>query len=115
MWWLNCIKIYLDKIDKSVYQNIKDGKVNSTTTNVAETVGMSLMKKYPNIEIRPWFFPLHNMSMFSEHAMACPNADEVYDSLFCVPSSALLTERDIKEIAGCVKESFNEILGIPVM
>jgi len=45
------------------------------------------MKKYPNIEIRPAVFPLHTMGTFAKEAAACPNAEEVYDTLFCVPSS----------------------------
>lgn len=74
---------------------------------------MHLMKKHPYIEIRPAFFPLHKMGIFVQSAKACPNSEDVYDSLFCVPSSALLTHDDVKEVCEAVKEAFVEVLGIP--
>lgn len=106
VWWLNSIMLDKSKLDPARLKGLE---------NTAEAVGMALMKKYPNIEIRPAFFPLNTMSTFSAHAEACPNAQKVYDTLFCVPSSALLTESDIKEVCAAVKECFNEVLGIPVL
>lgn len=56
VWWLNSIMLDKSKLDPARLKGLE---------NTAEAVGMALMKKYPNIEIRPAFFPLHTMSTFA--------------------------------------------------
>lgn len=71
---------------------------------------MLLMKKYPHIEIRPAFFPLHSMAPFQEAAVyPCPNSEVLYRRLVCLPSSALLQEEDVKNIAQALVETFEEV------
>lgn len=97
VWWLNSIKIM---------------RPNDTgLENMAEAVGMEIMKNHPNVEIRPAFYPLHKMSSFEKHAQPCPNSEQIYDSMFCVPSSALLTETDVMEVCAAVKESLLSVVG----
>jgi dTDP-4-amino-4,6-dideoxygalactose transaminase len=74
----------------------------------AEKVGLLLMSKYPHIEVRPAFFPLHKMGIFVETAEPSPNADFLYDRLLCLPSSANLLEEDIMEICAAVRECVAE-------
>jgi len=73
-----------------------------------EKVGMQLMKIYPNIEIRPGFFPLHMMEIFqSAWVKPCPNAELLYDRLVCLPSSNQLTEKDIEQVCDALVEAMN--------
>jgi len=76
----------------------------------AEKVGMLLMQKYPHIEVRPAFYPLHTMDIFIDHAEQCPNAEFLYDRLLCLPSSANLEEEDIQEICSAVRECLHDII-----
>lgn len=108
VWWLNCLKIQIEKA--GVLAKVEQRKRENKQYNLAEEVGINLMKRCPHIEIRPAFFPLHKMSSFSRHARPCPNADEVYDTLLCVPSSAHLTKKDVTEVSAALKESLNEVL-----
>jgi dTDP-4-amino-4,6-dideoxygalactose transaminase len=89
---------------------ILEKSVKNKNFNLAECVGMDLMKRHPNIEIRPAFYPLHKMTSFIKDAMPCPNADNVYQTLLCVPSSAQLTEMDVKEVSGALRESLEDVL-----
>lgn len=71
-----------------------------------EKVGMQLMKIYPNIEIRPGFFPLNMMEIFqSAWVQPCPNAELLYDRLVCLPSSNQLTEKDIEQVCDALVEA----------
>jgi dTDP-4-amino-4,6-dideoxygalactose transaminase len=64
-----------------------------------EEVGMQLMKDYPDIEIRPGFFPIDQMKIFQhEKVVPCPNTDLLFRRLVCMPSSANLTEENIDRI-----------------
>jgi perosamine synthetase len=47
-----------------------------------EKVGMRLMAMYPDIEIRPGFFPLNQMAIFqSSWDQPCPNAEALFNRL----------------------------------
>lgn len=64
-----------------------------------ETVGMRLMQDFPDIEIRPGFYPLHNMGIFkSEWSQQCPNSESLYKSMVCLPSSNQLLRADVERI-----------------
>ena len=71
---------------------------------------MKLMKDSPHIEIRPAFFPLHKMACFASVAEPCPNADNVYDTLLCGPSSAQLLEEDVDQVCFALRKSVGEVL-----
>jgi dTDP-4-amino-4,6-dideoxygalactose transaminase len=86
VWWLNSVVLPKD--------------VGFT----AEELGHSIMENYPDIEVRPAFFPLHTMAPFKAGAQPCPNAEEVYRRLFCLPSSAQLSDDNIKYIVSSVLE-----------
>jgi len=98
VWWLNALKIKTNDKCTASSHDYQD-------TVLAEKVGMHLMQNNPHIEIRPAFFPLHKMGTFSEAAQRCPNADQVYETLLCVPSSAQLCENDVKEVCEALKQS----------
>jgi dTDP-4-amino-4,6-dideoxygalactose transaminase len=68
----------------------------------AEQLGLGIMEDHPEIEVRPAFFPLHTMAPFKAHGRPCPNAEEVYQRLFCLPSSAQLEDADIRHIVASV-------------
>merc|ERR1719379_733123 len=66
-----------------------------------EKVGMKLMERYPDIEIRPGFFPLNSMAIFkSAWNQPCPNAEALYSRLVCLPSSHQLMREDIARVCG---------------
>merc|ERR1719401_1357643 len=68
-----------------------------------EQVGMRLMKLYPDIEIRPGFFPLNKMAIFqSPLVKPCPNAERLYHGLVCLPSSNQLTQADVERVCGAL-------------
>lgn len=87
VWWLNAVRL-------------PEGCARS-----AEEVGMSIMQAHPEIEVRPAFFPLHTMKPFRANARPCPNAEEVYRRLLCMPSSALLTDEDVAHVAASVRSA----------
>ncbi|CAE8728169.1 unnamed protein product, partial [Polarella glacialis] len=71
-----------------------------------EEVGMQLMKDFPDIEIRPGFFPLGNMEIFkSTWNRPCPNAELLYKRLVCLPSSNQLQEVDIERVCGALVDA----------
>lgn len=71
-----------------------------------EKVGMQLMKDYPDIEIRPGFYPLNTMEIFkSPWVGSCPNAELLYQRLVCLPSSNLLTKEDIERVCDALAAS----------
>eukprot|EP00421_Protoceratium_reticulatum_P004975 CAMPEP_0168363024 /NCGR_PEP_ID=MMETSP0228-20121227/3480_1 /TAXON_ID=133427 /ORGANISM="Protoceratium reticulatum, Strain CCCM 535 (=CCMP 1889)" /LENGTH=695 /DNA_ID=CAMNT_0008375743 /DNA_START=47 /DNA_END=2134 /DNA_ORIENTATION=+ len=77
-----------------------------------EEVGMRLMKVYPDIEIRPGFFPLNAMKIFrSKLSHPCPNAEMLYKRLVCLPSSNQLNKLDIERICGALAEAVAVVSG----
>lgn len=71
-----------------------------------EAVGMKLMEKYPDIEIRPGFFPLNKMAIFkSKWAKPCPNAEVLYQRLVCLPSSNQLKKEDVERICDALVDA----------
>merc|ERR1740121_3189812 len=75
-----------------------------------EKVGMQLMKEYPDIEIRPGFFPLGQMGIFkSEWAQPCPNAEALYHGMVCLPSSNQLLEADVGRVCGALEEAIGQV------
>eukprot|EP00913_Durusdinium_trenchii_P026516 g24877.t1 len=64
-----------------------------------EQVGMQLMKSYPDIEIRPGFFPLDMMAIFqSSWSKPCENSRLLYQRLVCLPSSNQLQQEDVERV-----------------
>jgi len=77
-----------------------------------EEVGMQLMKDYPDIEIRPGFFPLDQMAIFKhEKVVPCPNTDLLFRRLVCLPSSANLREENIQRICKALAASKEVVAG----
>jgi len=77
----------------------------------AEEVGMGLMGSYPDIEIRPGFFPLDQMTIFKYPEVTyCPNTDLLYKRLVCLPSSAQLKEANIERICMALAESLTAVM-----
>jgi perosamine synthetase len=76
----------------------------------AEEVGMQLMKDFPDIEIRPGFFPLDQMNIFQhEKVVPCPNTDLLFKRLVCLPSSPHLTEPNIQRICEALAASLKVV------
>lgn len=113
VWWLNSLKIDVPALPSIVQARIQAKQASSKSFNLAESVGLLLMQKNPHIEIRPAFFPLHKMSTFAKAAQPCPNCEEVYNTLLCVPSSAQLESEDVREVCNALKEAFGEALELP--
>lgn len=68
-----------------------------------EEVGMRLMKEFPDIEIRPGFYPMNLMDIFkSKWCRPCPNSELLYKRLVCLPSSNQLTEADIDRVCAAL-------------
>jgi len=111
VWWLNSLKFEPDMLPVEVQRGLEEKRRTSKNFNLAETVGMHLMKNSPHIEIRPAFFPLHKMACFAQTAQSCPNADLVYDTLLCVPSSAHLVEEDVDEVCVALTKAVADVLG----
>lgn len=77
-----------------------------------EKVGMRLMADFPDIEIRPGFFPLNMMGIFKSPWMKpCPNAECLYDRLVCLPSSNQLTKLDVDRVCGALAASLSATIG----
>jgi dTDP-4-amino-4,6-dideoxygalactose transaminase len=75
-----------------------------------EEVGMELMKTYPDIEMRPGFFPLDQMAIFKhEKVHHCPNTELLYRRLICVPSSVNLLEENVKRICSALLASLQVV------
>merc|ERR1712217_402876 len=75
-----------------------------------EKVGMKLMELYPDIEIRPGFYPLNMMGIFkSTWSQPCPNAEELYKRLICLPSSNQLEEPDVERVCGALVEAIEAV------
>jgi len=71
-----------------------------------EEVGMQLMKTYPDIEIRPGFFPLDMMAIFqSTGSRKCVNAQLLYRRLVCLPSSNQLQKEDVERVCSALLEA----------
>mmetsp|Transcript_27120 Transcript_27120/g.76589 ORF Transcript_27120/g.76589 Transcript_27120/m.76589 type:complete len:704 (-) Transcript_27120:175-2286(-) len=92
VWWLNCALL-------------PEGMSG-------EEVGMKLMELYPDIEIRPGFFPLNKMGIFaSPFAQPCPNAEELYKRLICLPSSNQLGEQDVDRVCSALVGAIGAVAG----
>lgn len=71
---------------------------------------MQLMKTYPDIEIRPGFFPLDMMAIFqSSWSKPCPNAQLLYQRLVCLPSSNQLQKEDVDRVCSALLESIEAV------
>ncbi|CAJ1328644.1 unnamed protein product [Effrenium voratum] len=77
----------------------------------AEKVGMQLMKSYPDIEIRPGFFPLDAMAIFqtSPKSQPCLNARQLYKRLVCLPSSNQLQKEDVERVCTALVEAIQTV------
>lgn len=89
VWWLNAFVL----------------PQNSKMT--AEQLGHAVMDAYPELEVRPAFYPLHWMRPFAADARPCPNAEDLYRRLFCLPSSGQLTDEDVKHVVSAVREQLS--------
>jgi len=90
VWWVNCV-LMPDGIS-------------------GEEVGMQLMKDYPDIEIRPGFFPLDQMAIFKhEKVVHCPNTDLLFRRLVCLPSSVNCSEENIKRVCTALAASLGVV------
>jgi len=107
-----------DELKDITLQKCKDGDEPVWWINAAllpnglsgEEVGMQLMKDYPDIEIRPGFFPLNQMEIFkSDWAKQCPNAESLYQGLVCLPSSNLLSKEDIDRVCDALAASLRTV------
>jgi len=75
-----------------------------------EAVGMQVMKDYPDIEIRPGFFPLDQMAIFKNAAvLPCPNTDLLFSRLVCLPSSVQLQEPHVERVCGALEASLAKV------
>jgi len=75
-----------------------------------ETVGMKLMQDFPDIEIRPGFFPLDQMAIFKNAAnLPCPNTAMLFRRLVCLPSSVNIQEKDVERICGALEETLTKV------
>jgi len=75
-----------------------------------EDVGMQLMKSFPDIEIRPGFYPLNSMAIFqSEWSRPCPNAELLYKRLVCLPSSNQLQKDDVERVCDALVEAIRAV------
>mmetsp|Transcript_35350 Transcript_35350/g.82616 ORF Transcript_35350/g.82616 Transcript_35350/m.82616 type:complete len:724 (+) Transcript_35350:90-2261(+) len=76
----------------------------------AEEMGMKLMKQYPDIEIRPGFFPLDTMEIFkSKMVVPCKNAELLYKRLIALPSSVHLQEQDVERVVKALAVVITEL------
>lgn len=75
-----------------------------------EEVGMRLMKDFPDIEIRPGFFPLDQMAIFKhDRVVPCPNTDLLFRRLVCLPSSVQLKEENVERICGALADALKTV------
>mmetsp|Transcript_59341 Transcript_59341/g.109717 ORF Transcript_59341/g.109717 Transcript_59341/m.109717 type:complete len:698 (-) Transcript_59341:110-2203(-) len=76
----------------------------------AEELGMKLMKQFPDIEIRPGFYPLDTMDIFkSKYVVPCKNSELLYKRLIALPSSVHLQETDIDRVVKALVTVFTEL------
>ena len=64
----------------------------------AEPVGMELIRRFPHIEIRPGFYPLH-LQTNNYQPNQFQNSEHLFKHIICLPSSIKLQRDDIKFIA----------------
>eukprot|EP00439_Symbiodinium_sp_Y106_P060975 s2916_g9.t1 len=76
-----------------------------------EDVGMQLMKSFPDIEIRPGFYPLNSMAIFQSEwsAARSPNAELLYKRLVCLPSSNQLQKDDVERVCDALVEAIRAV------
>jgi len=80
-WWLTCIKIE------------KDININ----------GLMQKLKEKDIQTRRIFVPAREMPYLRSYSRPCPNAYEIYEKGFCLPSSTLNKEEMTEWVAGVLK------------
>ena len=56
-----------------------------------------------NIEMRPNFYPMHVMPPYYDKTITLPNAERIANRGICLPTHAMLDEKDIKYIAENLK------------
>jgi dTDP-4-amino-4,6-dideoxygalactose transaminase len=75
-----------------------------------EAVGMQIMKDYPDIEIRPGFYPLDQMEIFKHPSvLPCPNTDTLFRRLVCLPSSVNLQEAQVERVCSALADALGKI------
>lgn len=76
----------------------------------AEEVGLQVIHDYPDIEIRPGFFPLDQMVIFKNRfTKPCPISDLLYRRIVCLPSSVCISEDDVKRICAALEAALRSI------
>ena len=94
-----------NKADTSVYW------INAVLLPVdAESVGMRIMAKHPEIELRPGFYPLHLQDPFRANSYPCPNAEFLFKHVICLPSSVHLTRPDVEYISRSLIDGLKRLL-----
>jgi perosamine synthetase len=84
VYWLNCITLYDEWTRDKLHE---------------------LLKRY-GIETRKLFYPLHVMPPYAVagRGKEFPISDEVSSRGLCLPSSTKLVEKDVRKIAGAIKD-----------
>lgn len=80
-WWLTCIKIEKDISINGLMQKLKE----------------------KDIQTRRIFIPAREMPYLRSYSRSCPNAYEIHEKGFCLPSSTLNKEEMIEWVAGVLK------------
>lgn len=75
----------------------------------AERLGTDIIAHHPEIELRPGFYPMNQQDPFKENACKCPNAEDLYKQVICLPSSNRMTRADVEYVARSVIESLMRI------
>jgi dTDP-4-amino-4,6-dideoxygalactose transaminase len=75
-----------------------------------EEIGMQVINDYPDIEIRPGFFPLDQMPIFQNRfTQPCPISDLLYRRIICLPSSVNISEEDVKRVCSALEDALRTI------
>jgi len=75
-----------------------------------EAVGMQIMEDYPDIEIRPGFYPLDQMEIFKHPTvLPCPNTDLLFRRLVCLPSSVNLQEVQVERVCDALVDALGKV------
>ena len=96
-WYLE----YLSNDPRVAFQQVSDSAlpvywITAVVLVVhAESVGTALMKRFPEVEIRPGFYPLHLQDSFMANSLPCPNAEFLFNHILCLPSSINLSREDV--------------------
>jgi len=80
-----------------------------------EEIGMKVINDYPDIEIRPGFFPLDQMAIFKNRfSQPCPISDLLYRRIICLPSSVNICEEDVQRICVALEDALRTVRARPV-